>query len=171
MEKWEIDLRETIENLQTNSNNPVKKKSPPKKENNTFLMVILFIIFFVFILFLYDWKNGDKIQNWLFSNSQENMTQPIQEYFPREPREPREPKKDEIIGLKSDIQNMNEKLKHDTDRINLIGVLLNENFNIISNGGNCGNFVFFNRDWTINKVPSHITLSEQDKEYLRKFVK
>ena len=52
----------------------------------------------------------------------------------------------------------------------LMGLLLNENFNIIKQDESKDEMVFFNSDWTLNKMPSHIELSDEDRDYLRKYV-
>jgi hypothetical protein len=48
-----------------------------------------------------------------------------------------------------------------------MGLWLNENFNIIKQNEDKDEMVFFNSDWTLNKMPSHIDLSDEIKEYLK----
>jgi hypothetical protein len=52
-----------------------------------------------------------------------------------------------------------------------MGLLLNENFTMIMNGKDASDFVFFNRDWTLDRMPKYIEMTEDDKEYLKKFIR
>jgi len=55
--------------------------------------------------------------------------------------------------------------------LSLMGLLLNENFMIVRNNYNKGHLIFFNRDWTLDQMPHYLELTDDDKEYLKKFVK
>ena len=66
--------------------------------------------------------------------------------------------------------------KHTTSQVPYIkdyftNLLLNENFSMIMKGADASDFIFFNRDWTLDRMPKYIELTEDDKEYLKKFVR
>jgi hypothetical protein len=72
---------------------------------------------------------------------------------------------------KINLEKLTSKLKWNSDRITLMGIMFNENFLIVRNNHFKGHLIFFNRDWTLDQVPHYVQLSDDDKEYLRKFIK
>ena len=66
---------------------------------------------------------------------------------------------------------MQAKLNINSTKIGLMGLLLNENFTMIMRGADSNDFIFFNRDWTLDREPKYIELTEDDKEYLKKLVR
>ena len=42
---------------------------------------------------------------------------------------------------------------------------------MIMNGKDASDFIFFNRDWTLDRMPKYIEMTEDDKEYLKKFIR
>ena len=107
------------------------------------------------------------------------------EYFSTEPNLPSNKSlsvNDQIESLKDDLQKMDSDINAKLDKlseasiaqktkIHLMGVMLNENFCIVRNNKSKKDMIFFNRDWTLDKMPSNIELAPEDKEYLKKFVK
>ena len=71
---------------------------------------------------------------------------------------------------KSTIDAIQAKLNTNSTKIGLMGLLLNENFTMIMRGADASDFVFFNRDWTLDRLPKYIELTEDDKEYLKKYI-
>lgn len=196
LEQWEINLRKQLEG-KVNQTPPGKEpekgpnwedklvqqiqdnpSQPVKKANNTIIMLVLLIVLGLATLFAYDSKNGGKIQNWIssqFSSKEEVGTVQPQSNGKRDYDA-------EIAALRSDIRRVEAdnkasveklatKVKWNSDRINLMAIMLNENFLILRNGNNKGHMIFFNRDWTLDNMPQYIELSDDDKVYLKKFVK
>lgn len=56
------------------------------------------------------------------------------------------------------------------DRQTLMGILINNNFAAIRDGHE-EDIVFLNGDWTIDKIPQRLTLTDKDREFLDKFIK
>jgi hypothetical protein len=193
LEQWEIDLRrqlegkvnntkpkdtweqKLVEEIQTLPRNIEK----PKDTNNTIVMLVLLIILGVATLFAYDAKSGDKVQSWFASLGTKSSDEPI---FQQPSVSGPKNYDAEIASLRSDIQkvdadnkvkldNLTTKVQWNNDRLSLMGLLLNENFMIVRNNYNKGHLIFFNRDWTLDQMPHYLELTDDDKEYLKKFVK
>jgi len=189
LEQWEIDLRRQLEgktkskdtweeklvdkNLPRNTENP--------KDNNTILMLVLLIILGGAMLFAYDSKSGGRFQSWLSSlgSKSNDNSMPIEQ--PSSIEQPINHDA-EIAALRADIQRLDSdnkvkldklttKVQWNSDRLTLMGILLNENFMIVRNNYSRGHLIFFNRDWTLDQMPRYLELSDDDKEYLKKFVK
>ena len=187
LEKWEIDLRKQLEGkistkTQTWEDDLIKEIQPlpqtvkKSQDNNTVFMLVLLVVLGIAMLYAYDSKSGGKLQSLIVSSfvTQSESTQPIINL----------PKSHdaEIAALRSDLQKLNDdnktkldaiasKVTYDSERLNLIGILLNENFLIVRNNQNKGHLIFFNRDWTLDQMPRYMQISDADKEYLNKFVK
>ena len=72
---------------------------------------------------------------------------------------------------KSALDSIQAKLNTNSTKIGLMGLLINENFTMIMRGADSSDFVFFNRDWTLDREPRFIELTDDDKEYLKKYIK
>jgi len=55
------------------------------------------------------------------------------------------------------------------DRQTLMAILINNNFAAIRDGHE-EDIVFLNGDWTINKMPKRLTLTDKDREFLMRFI-
>lgn len=190
LEQWEIDLRRQLEG-KINNTKPVQtweqklveeiqpRNTEKSKENNTILMLVLLIVLGCATLFAYDSKSGGKVQSW-FASGSKMSDELIQQQQPSVsgPRN----YDVEIASLRSDIQRVDAdnkakldklitKVQWNSDRLTLMGLLLNENFMIVRNNHDKGHLIFFNRDWTLDQMPHYLQLTDDDKEYLKKFVK
>jgi hypothetical protein len=178
---WEDKLVEEIEDLPQ-----VQERKAQQKANNTLIMLVLLIVLGVATLFAYDSKSGGKIQAWIQSKFSSTCTPqdpsgPV--IGPTNPTGPQAKSYDtEIAALRADIQRveadnkanmdkMAKKVEWNSQRITLMGMLLNENFMIVRNNYNKGHLIFFNRDWTLDQMPHYLELSDEDREYLKKYVK
>lgn len=183
---WEDKLVEEIEDL-PQVRERVEQKANDKK-NNTLVMLVLLIVLGVATLFAYDSKSGGKIQAWIQARlspacATQDPTGPV--IGPNIGPNPGPQSKTydaEIAALRADIQrvdadnkaNMDKlaaKVKWNGERITLMGMLLNENFMIVRNNYNKGHLIFFNRDWTLDQMPHYLELSDEDREYLKKYVR
>jgi predicted P-loop ATPase len=61
------------------------------------------------------------------------------------------------------LQRFKRSLESYGDSITLLGTLNNENFSCAKHGQN--DFLYLNSDWSLNRVPKYIQMSEKDKEY------
>ena len=192
-EQWEIDLRKQLEGkfTPTNNNTEITWEDKLKKEidvtpkkSNTLLFIILLIFLGLAIIFAYDQKTGGRVETWI--NSQFDIQNaPVCENMPQEEIEkPRREIKDikdndtELLSIKNSIAKLEEAnkaneelMKKTSDRVTLMGVLLNENFMIVRNNYDRSHLIFFNRDWTLDRMPSYIKFSEEDREFLKKYTR
>lgn len=181
IEQWEIDLCKQLEgkNKTQNWEDDLKKDIQPlpqivkKSEDNTIFMLALLVVLGVAMLYAYDSKSGGTLRS-LIVQFMQFIEKPII-HLPKSHDV-------EIAAIRSDLQKLEaenksnldaitSKVNYDSERINLIGILLNENFLIVRNNQNKGHLIFFNRDWTLDQMPRYMQLSDLDKEYLNKFVR
>lgn len=186
LEEWEIELQnqlhdstEKLKDYEPQKEEPIPSpiEAPKKQENHseekssTMPFMALLLILTVIMLYLYDNKTGGKVKEWVSSHfsskneivkieKEENDVAKYKEMYEKLSSEQR-----------SQIDALQNKVASLRDKVMLMGLLLNENFNIIKQNENKDEMVFFNRDWTLDKLPSHIDLSDEDKEYLKKYVK
>ena len=69
------------------------------------------------------------------------------------------------VAMHQDVLNkLESKTQDNKEKIGLIGVLFNENTLVIRNAHDKDHLIFFNRDWTIDRMPQHLKLNDEDKE-------
>jgi len=175
MEQWEIDLRKQLEGVQPRREEwedklerEIKDVKPEKKSSVlSYSIMIAFLI--AAFLFVYDIKTGG-ISNWIKKNKT----------IVAEPTVPLPPSKSDNGVLRTELEKMkddnkrqfddlNRRVKWNNDRISLLATVQQENFLTIRNGGN--NFIYFNADWTIDRMPQYLELTPEDKEFLNKYLK
>ena len=137
------------------------------------MFFVLLLILSAVTVFAYDHKTGGKVRSWVGSHfSSADEVAKVEAKKKPEVEEAR--LKDEfdkfVASNKSQIEALQSKVGSIRDKVMLMGLLLNENFNIIKQDESKDEMVFFNSDWTLNKMPSHIELSDEDRDYLRKYV-
>lgn len=187
-EQWEIDLRNQLldgpelqkekmrkERVRASlTPDPEPLRTALKKEPESLLgYYVIIVLLIIMSLFIYNQKCGGDIASWFANRIQfadEKKTPPV--------NVPPANKSNDIVQLKldmekmkQDIEIMSSKLKWNSDRIALMGVLMNENFVIMGNNYDRSDLIFFNADWTINKMPRYLQIQENDRKYLQKFVK
>ncbi len=190
LEAWEIELKkqfetndvEPIENVvqEPKSENVVQEPeiiSTPvnsNQDNSTLFFLAILIILGISILFVYDYKTGGNIKKWMTSAFVSKHTEKIDKEEISEDAEVAKLRTD-LEKYKSENKNnidaLSAKLDTNSNKIGLMGLLLNENFSMIMKGEKSNDFIFFNRDWTLDRMPRYIDLTEDDKEYLKKYVK
>jgi hypothetical protein len=195
LEDWENELRKQFEETEEKSasdkyvdsvpqqKNKIEVPSPvpapvivpvtENKDSSTFVFFVLLVIIGLATILVYDNKTGNHFKNWIFSSFQTKQSVSVVKEETFDP---------ELVKLKSDIDKfklenkssldaINAKLNVNSSKIGLMGLLLNENFSMIMKGADASDFIFFNRDWTLDRMPKYIELTEDDKEYLKKFVR
>jgi hypothetical protein len=191
LEDWENELRKQFEETEEKSasekyvdsvpqqKNKIEVPSPvivpvtENKDSSTFVFFVLLVIIGLATILVYDNKTGNHFKNWIFSSFQTKQSVSVVKEEIFDP---------ELVKLKSDIDKfklenkssldaINAKLNVNSSKIGLMGLLLNENFSMIMKGADASDFIFFNRDWTLDRMPKYIELTEDDKEYLKKFVR
>jgi hypothetical protein len=172
LEQWEIDLRKHLEGIKPKKDweeEIIEEiQSIPKnvKKNHTKIMLVLLLILGIAIFLIFSLKYK--------SSCSSDVCQPT-------PPE-RNSSSSEIAALRAEMQKMSAenkaemqklagKMQWNQDRVTLIGMMMNENFMIIRNDYNKAHLIFFNRDWTIDQMPHYLKLSDEDRDYLQKYVK
>jgi len=189
LEPWEIELRQQLGLEQQINTSDTVASTKIDFTNGTMTFVFLLIVLACATLYVYDDKTGGHFKNWTLSHFHTNKIESPSSTYPVDPVEPKitqpiEPsfKDAEIAKIKNELTkfNLENKTKYDeitaklnvtSHKVGLMGVILNENFNILDQNKNVHKLMFFNRDWTLDRMPSYIELSEDDIEYLKKFVK
>jgi hypothetical protein len=194
LEPWEIELQNQLgSNLAPEVPKTIPVPVEPEvvseptpvveetKGPGTWAFLILFTVLALSSLYIYDGKTGGKMKSWATSRFH---TVP-QEQKPKENKPVEQPKVEfedaEVAKLRTELYKLKNENKAQYDavmgklnavgnKVVLMGLLLNENFNIIRQSANYEDMVFFNKDWTLNKMPKYIDLSDDDREYLRKYV-
>jgi hypothetical protein len=185
-ERFRNELRDVPPRKTPRKNKPTRDNNMPSRFENKakktkkdgyfgYYLVILCLI--VAAGFVYNQKSNGAITSWVQNRIQiSTPDRPV----PQNPTLPSMPpdKSSEVAQLqvdvakiKQDMDTLTGKVKWNSDRITLMGILLNENFVIMSNNYDRSHLIFFNADWTIDKMPRYLEIQEKDKEYLQKFVK
>jgi hypothetical protein len=178
LEQWEKDLRKQLADVrgrsftaapheawEDNMLQEIADVSPKKPIKNNNFFVVCLIVLGCLTTFAYLYKTG-------------HLNHPVKPSI-KMPEKPTE-----IESLKTAIRNFQETLsehekildevqirsKRNTERINLMGILFNENFAIVRAKADNNELIFLKRDWRINKLPSHISLTEEDQAYLKKYL-
>lgn len=186
---WEEELKEDIDDVELPPKRKPQPKQPKKQESNN-RVLYYFVIFILLIanLYLYDKKSDGRISNWLKDRIRSGEVAQNDPVRPGPSLPPPGPGVDvaselkflraEIVRLETQQKQQKEewdklaaKVKWNSDRIALIGAVLNENYLILRNGYPTSHMIFFNHDWTIDRYPQYLQISEEDREFLKKYVR
>lgn len=185
VEPWEIELRNQL-GLDKQPELPSVVVSESSSTNGTVFYVLLLVGLALACLYVYDDKTGSHMKNWAMSHFQNRIGDELNvknhDKIIVSPESKTTTKDADIAKLRNDLEKIfaDNKGKYDeiaaklnttSHKVALMGLLLNENFNILDQNKNVGKLMFFNRDWTLDRMPKYIELSEDDIEYLKKFVK
>jgi len=183
LEQWEIDLRNQLlegseSQKEWGASEPLRTRLKKKKPKNFLGYYVIIVILIAMGLFVYNQKSDGALTSWFVNRIQfaesENKVPTRPDFTPMPPANNSSDiaqLKLDMAKMKQDMETMSGKLKWDSDRITLMGTLLNENFVIMGNNYDRSDLIFFNADWTIDKMPRYLQIQEKDREYLQKFVK
>lgn len=194
--EWEDRLKQELEGIPSRKKKKNKPKPTPvvsepvverppialkkKKEEGLLGYYVIIVLLIVMGLFVYNHKSGGALTNWFANRIQFAETEEKKLPEMRPDSAPMPPPNNsaeisqlrlDVAKMKQDMETLNTKLKWNSDRITLMGMLVNENFVILGNNYDRSHLIFFNADWTINKMPRYLQIQEKDREYLQKFVK
>lgn len=193
LEPWEIELKKQLSGdearYQPAPPKPEQPQPAPKQEAQapkpsgdsgtlSFILTLLFLL--AVTVFVYDHKTGGKLKSYVTSLFKSRVDDEKPKLKPeRAEKQPAERQdqsaiKSEVDSIRKEsqarIDELSAKLQKTTDKVKALGLLVNENFNII--GQNIPDeFMFLNRDWTLDRSPKYLELTPEDKEYLRKYVR
>lgn len=187
LEKWERDLRKQLIGVKSIKEpweealiEEIKYVPQQKPKNNLFLIgCVIFLTALMISFFLYKkgllvhldslgWPGRGPISKQEFKTKIED---------PVDFHDTIAKNQEDIAELYKIIEEIQNKLILNTDKINsnsekitLTGIILNENFTIIRNGHDKSHLIYFNRDWSLEKGPRYLDLTENDREYLKKYI-
>jgi hypothetical protein len=166
LEQWERDLRKQLGNLTT----PVVSQPTVKQDQTTLYLVLLLVLLAVG---LYAYDNKEELTTYFRQERCElptNCCPPPKEQIIIQPdMSAIRSMQENIEKLRLEQEKINKRIQWNTDHLTLLADIQQENFAAIKNGNN--NFIFFNRDWTINQMPKFLELTPEDKEFLKKYIK
>lgn len=129
---------------------PVKK--PHVKSDNSLLIFICIFVISAAIYFV--WKNKEMSVN-IPSFSMPSFNQSDAKY-------------DEVVNA---INILWQKQQISSDRLTLLGAITNNNVAVNKGDYPKDDYLYLNGDWTINKMPKHIRMTEREKEYFERHLK
>ena len=142
MESWETGLENQI------SNHGAKVKSKPGGSKKLLFSVAVLSILFSFLL---SYKTRPDFRSWVQSHFRMQEALGSKKPGAVEP----EPKK-------QDAPDRDETLSKLMKKINIIGIVMNENFSILQKRDPASNFIFINHDWTLSRMPENIEIKKED---------
>lgn len=167
----------------------------PRSQSSTSSFIAALVFLAVVTLLVYDYKNGGKIKSkisGLFVTKTEapekpkrpgepKREEPKQQLPPAQPQpQPEKPKaeapqsKGDLEALRSEnkaqIDALNKRLDAAANKLKLMGLMVNENFNIIGQQIS-DSFIYMNSDWTLDRMPRYLDLSPEDRQYLEQYVR
>lgn len=155
-ENWLDELEDTIDD-QTPQLRPVVKSDQDKL---TLPLFLLFLVVSVGLVGAYVWKKNSTYATRYQPNviTQSPSNGPNYNY--------RSYQKD-VDEVRKATEKVWDKTKWNTDKMRLIAVINNHNTAVVKNNYAKSDLIYINEDWTINRLPNHLNLSEDDKEWLR----
>lgn len=175
---------------------PIAASPVPKHQSSTSSFLAALVFLTVVTLLVYDYKNGGRIKSnisGLFVTKTEAPDKPRRPIEPKreEPKpsppqqtqpqpQPEKPKaeapqsKGDLDALRSEnkaqIDALNKRLDVAANKLKLVGLMVNENFNIIGQKIS-DSFIYMNSDWTLDRMPKYLDLSPNDRQYLEQYVR
>lgn len=161
MQQWEINLRKDLKG--------VKKKKPESKAISKWIIVLLLLVSFIALIGI----KLDLSQYWT-KKSEITTVESKPEIKPVPPvvngtKELRSELEKIKLENKEKFDDLNVRLSKNIDRVRLLGMMNNENWLVIRNQGpNSEEFIYFNSDWTVNRMPQYLKISPADRMFLRR---
>ena len=82
------------------------------------------------------------------------------------------PHEDRIADIERKLMEVEGRVDRQAYDIRLLAIMHNENFAVVKKATGIRDIIFINKDWTIDRMPSHLTLTNEEKdEIYKKFVK
>lgn len=151
MESWESELENQI------SNHRVDMKTKPGGSKKLLLSVIVLSLFFSFVL---SYKTRTDFRSWVQSHFK------IQESLGS-----KKPGAVEPDPKKKDVPSRDDTLNKLIEKINIIGIVMNENLSILQKRYPTSNFIFINHDWTLSGMPENIDIKKEDLGFIEDHVR
>lgn len=85
--------------------------------------------------------------------------------------EPKEQPQESTSELNSRIEALENSTKVSRERIAKLGSIVNNNFKSSQKFNNDPDLIYFNKDWTIDKLPKYLDLTPAEREEINKWLK
>jgi hypothetical protein len=154
MEQWEIELRKQL------AQNNVQKEHG--EENKNTLSLIVLIVLGVLTLVAYQKKSSINVKSWVQNQFNEIITKVDDKGI--------DDLKKQNEEIKKTIVDLDQKTKWNNDRIFILGLMSNENNLILQNDYDKNHLLFLDKDWKIDQEPHYIQISNEDRDYLKKYM-
>jgi len=142
MESWESDLENQI------SNHGAKAKAKLGGSKKLLLSVTFLSLLFSFV---FSYKTRPDFRSWVQSHFRMQEALGSKKPGAVEP----EPKK-------QDSPDRDETLSKLMKKMNIIGIVMNENFSILQKRDPASNFIFIDHDWKLSRMPENIEIKKED---------
>lgn len=173
VEQWEKNLRQqleagtikaqAIEPWENDLQNEIKDVTyTPSVVDHTQILAFILVILTFMIVYVFETKTN-YIKKWFNS-----PLIPKIKYYDKDILNLRAELEEIKSNFSEELSNLQNKVAMDAKKISLMGILLNENFVILRDNHDKNRIIMFNRDWTVNKMPQYIKLSQEDIEFLKK---
>lgn len=128
---------------------PIIKKAPAKSDNSLLIFICVFVIS---AAIYFAWKNkAVDIPSFYWPSFNQNDAAQA-----------------EIVNA---INILWQKQQITSDRLTLLGAITNNNVAVSKGSYSKDDYLYLNGDWTINKMPKHIRMTEREKEYFERHLK
>jgi hypothetical protein len=154
MEQWEIDLNNQL----ADKIQPIIIVKQTKKSVSGFLIFIVFALL-VFLAGLYGYKKVSGFRLW------------VESHFKVEKNKNHYEGKEVDKSSLERIDVIEEQLKKNSRKLNLLGISHNENFSILNKQNPNKKFILLNHDWSLDRMPENIEIPSEDKIFIDNNIK
>jgi len=154
MEQWEIDLNNQLGDRMQ----PIIIVKKIKRSCSGFLIFIVFALL-IFLAALYGYKKVSGFRLW------------VESHFKVEKNKNHHEGKEVDKSHLDRIDVIEEQLKKNSKRLNLLGISHNENFSILNKQNPNKKFILLNHDWSLDRMPENIEIQSEDKIFIDNNIK
>jgi len=159
MSNWLNDLESKLKTVLVNAPDAAQPKKESANGNLTLFVLVLLMICGLYFTWKYKFvKINQPIINRQLSLEQ-RQAQKIEEL------------QRQYDGLDATAKKIWDRTKWSTDRVTLLAIINNHNLIVLQQNLPRNELIFLNEDWTINRLPDHVTLTEKNEEFVKKFVR
>jgi hypothetical protein len=152
MSDWLKELQQEISSRKRNGLRRMSVEAPIETKNHLVLpLFLLLCILLVGLVGVYSYKNG------LFRS---------QDYPIQSESAPRSAPTDVVT-----LEKIWQRTNWNSEAITLMADINNHNLYVSQANLSRDNYIYLNSDWTINRIPDHIQLDQQSREFLERHIK
>lgn len=151
-EQWETELDDWI----LNNNQPIVIVKKSSKSYSFYYFIIFLLLITIGLIFSY--KKISKFKFW------------VQDHFKVEKIQKIIEEKKQDGSLIEKINEIEEQIKKNSKKINILGISHNENFSVLQKNSS-NDFITINHDWSLSREPKNIDVDEADKKFIEENTK